>query len=277
MNIHLDKFKTEGYLGPFKVYDQSYFSSLLQERYIPKKLYTWYKSPHEKSEGIIQLATDKNILEKLKNVLNDNILLWGSLFVNQKPNDQAAYHLDVEYGSWNGATVWIGLKNLNKKTSLSLITYSHLLNTAPAELKKKINLDCNDDQAVLKEAKKLDSRCELKTFYLNPGEFIIWSGRIWHSTLNKSKNTRQSIILQYCTPDNLVKIPTNFDYPDTQWSKTKPPCILISGEDNFNYNKVLLKKNIKFSSKLFQKLKISILYNLRYKMAPFYHKLKEIF
>ena len=68
-------------------------------------------------------------------------MLWGSLFVDQKPNGQHAWHLDVEHGSWDGVTVWIGLKNLSEKTSLSLITHSHLLKTAPLELKKKLNLD----------------------------------------------------------------------------------------------------------------------------------------
>ena len=87
-----------------------------------------------------------------------------------------------------------------------------MLNTTPIELKKKINLDCADDDAVLREAKKIDSRCELKTFYLKPGEFIIWSGRIWHETLNESNKVRQSIILQYCTPENKVKIPLNFEF-----------------------------------------------------------------
>ena len=53
MNSDLTKFKTEGYLGPFNVNDQSDFNSLLQEKYIPRNLYTWYKSPHEKSKEII--------------------------------------------------------------------------------------------------------------------------------------------------------------------------------------------------------------------------------
>tara|TARA_B100001063_G_scaffold212035_1_gene210737 strand:- start:354 stop:1181 length:828 start_codon:yes stop_codon:yes gene_type:complete len=273
MNSDITKFKTEGYLGPFNLNDQSDFTSLLQEKYIPKNLYTWYKSPHEKSKGIIKLASDKNILEKLKNVLSNDILLWGSLFVDQKPSNQHVCHLDVEHGSWDGATVWIGLKNLNEKTSLSLITHTHLLNTAPIELQKKNDIDCKNDQAVLEEAKKLDPRCELKNFYLKKGEFIIWSGRVWHSTFNRSKKTRQSIILQYCTPNNKVKIPTNFNYPDTGWSKTEPPCILISGEDKYNLNKILYKKDIKFV----QRFKILTIYNLRYKMAYLFRKIKAIF
>ena len=275
MKIDLDKFNKEGYLGPFKLNDQSKFSSLLRETYIPRKLYTWYKSPHEKSAQIVRIASDESIVDKLRQLLGNDILLWGSLFVNQKPGSKHEWHLDVEHGSWDGATVWIGLKNLNNKTSISLITYSHLLNTSPIELYKKNNVDRSNYQVILEEAKKLDSRCELKTFYLSPGEFIVWSGRIWHATLNKSTKSRQSIILQYCTPDNIVKIPKNFDFPDTLWSKTKPPCISISGIDNFNYNKVLSKVDIKHSNEFLHNLKTSVIYNARFKLSAIYHKLKS--
>jgi len=79
--------------------------------------------------------------------------------------------------------------------------------------------------------------------------------------------------LQYCTPNNKVKIPTNFNYPDTGWSKTEPPCILISGEDKYNLNKILYKKDIKFV----QRFKILTIYNLRYKMAGLFRKIKAIF
>ena len=143
MKIDLDKFNKEGYLGPFKLNDQSKFSLLLRETYIPRKLYTWYKSPHEKSAQIVRIASDESIVDKLRQLLGNDILLWGSLFINQKPGSEHEWHLDVEHGSWDGATVWIGLKNLNNKTSVSLITYSHLLNTSPIELYKKNSMVWN--------------------------------------------------------------------------------------------------------------------------------------
>ena len=128
MSIDVEKFNIEGYLGPFKIHEYHQISSLLKERYIPRQYYTWLKSPHEKSEPIVKIAADKNIVDKLKHILKDNILLWGSLFVEQKPGNRHSWHLDVEHGSWEGVTVSIGLKNLNNKTSLSLITHSHLFN-----------------------------------------------------------------------------------------------------------------------------------------------------
>ena len=275
MNIDFKKFETEGYAGPFKLEDRSKFNSLFRERYTPRNNYTWYKSPHEVSAPIVRIASNSNIIDKLKNFIGHDILLWGSRFIRQKPNNHHAWHLDVEYGRWKGLTVWIGLKNLNEKTTISLISYSHQLNTAPKELEKN-NIDTSDGEAILKEAIKLDARCELKTFYLKPGEFIIWSGRIWHSTINKSTKPRDTIILQYCTPNNIVKIPINYEYPNTQWSEVPPPCILISGKDDFNYNKVLSKESIEPSNEFLRELKTLVIYNIRYKFSAVYNRLKRL-
>jgi len=249
-----EKFATEGYIGPFKLPDDIKLNAVLQERYLagvnrlsaffPRRFLTWYKSLHEKSVPVLKTASVSEITDKLQAVLGDDILIWGSQFIAQKPEHAHSWHLDVEYGCWNGATLWLGLKNLNSKTTLSLITHSHLLQTAPQELKDKFGVDPRDDDAILNEAKKLDPRCELKTFILTPGEFVIWSGRAWHSTSNKSDKTRFSIILQYCTPDNVPRIPLNYDYPDTKWSDVRPPCVMVKGSDRFHRNKILYKKDI---------------------------------
>ena len=93
------------------------------------------------------------IKDKLNTLLGNDILLWGSHFIHQKPGQEHEWHLDVEYGSWKGVTLWLGLKNLNNKTSLSLITHSHLLDTAPRELSDKKKLNLNNDNEILKRQK----------------------------------------------------------------------------------------------------------------------------
>ncbi len=258
MKLDLEKFQKEGYAGPFKLFNKAQCEALLQEVYTPANLFTWYKSPHEESAPIVRTASSPTILNQLKPVLGEDILLWGSHFIAQPPEQAHAWHLDVEYGKWNGVTVWLGLRNLNSKTTVSVITHSHLLDVVPQQLLKKFDVDTCDDQAVLKEAKKLDPRCELKTFTLNAGEFIIWSGRAWHSTLNKSAKKRFSIILQYCSPENIPKIPLNYEYPDTKWDDKSPPCVLVSGVNNFQHNVVLKREDIEPSSELLRKLKSKV-------------------
>ena len=96
------------------------------------------------------------------------------------------------------------------------------------------------------EAKKINPNCELKTFILNEGEAIIWSGRVWHKTENLSQKPRESIILQYSTPNNTIKIPEKYDYKNMRWLNNSPPCLLISGKDKFKKNKVIDLSNKKF-------------------------------
>ncbi len=273
MEDQINKFNKYGYLGPFTLFDKKECEKILQERCFPPKTYTWYKSIHEKSSIIRDLSLNSLILEKIKNILGKDILLWGSHFIHQKPKGYHAWHLDVEHGAWNGITIWIGLKNLSNKTPLSIITKSHLINTAPQELKKKHNIDVTDDKLVLSSAKKYDPDCELKEFYLKEGEFIIWSGRTWHKTSNMSEQARDSIILQYCTTDNSVKIPQNYEYPHTKWSEQKPPCFLVNGEDKFKKNNILTKMDLENNNNLINKFKTKFIYRTKYKLTSFY---KEI-
>jgi ectoine hydroxylase-related dioxygenase (phytanoyl-CoA dioxygenase family) len=269
MELEIKKLDLEGYMGPYKLLDYPDCLNILNEKYIPKKLYAWQKSIHEKSAVVTNLASHPLILEKLRKVLGNNILLWGSIFIQQKPNNEHPWHLDVEYGSCKGLTLWIGLKNLSEKTSISLITHSHNIDTAPQELKKNDNIDIENDNAVLESAKKFNPNCELKTFYLSPGEFIIWSGRTWHKTSNTSKKARETILLQYCSTDNIVKIPANYEYPNTEWSDKKPPCILVSGVDKINKNIILDKSKILLSNNFINKIKINIIYKIRFKLSSF--------
>ena len=243
--VDAKKFEQVGFMGPFRALDIPAAEDLCDDYYLPTNKLTWYKSLHEKSSRVVNTATSSAILDRLKPILGENILLWGSQFIGQRPKQSHGWHLDVEHGRWNGVTLWLGLKNLNKKTSISVITRSHLLSVMPQELAKQ-GVDIYDEKAILAAAQKLDPACELVTLHLEPGEFIVWSGKVWHTTHNHSEDTRFSLILQYCTPDNTVKIPLNYDYPDTKWAEGNPPCFLVSGNDDFQRNVVLKKESVQF-------------------------------
>lgn len=94
---------------------------------------------------------------------------------------------------------------------------------------------------------------------------------MWHATSNKSNNniTRESMILQYCTPSNITKIPANFDYPNTNWRKTKPPCILLFGNDNYRHNKLITLDHLESLSKPLNKFKIKFIYRALYPIYKF--------
>lgn len=247
MQFEIDKFNEKGFAGPFELASEINYNKLLKEKYLPKQ---WVKSIHEKSNKVVNLASSQSILEKIKSILGSDILLWSSCFIEQKPGYQHSWHIDLEYKHWKGLTIWVGLKNLDNNTPLSIISHSHNINNFPQALEDK-NVNIQSDEDILFEAKKIDPRCELKTFYLKPGEFIVWSGKIWHKTNNFGKKKRESIILQYCSTDNVVKIPVNYDYKNMKWSENRPVCILISGKDNKKLNKVLDKSYFKNNENFF--------------------------
>ena len=176
-------FYDNGFAGPFKICDTNNRSKILNERYIPKNKYQWSKSIHEVSHEVQKLAANEIILEKVKKILGDDILLWGSCFIEQKPNIEHSWHTDLEYNYWDGVTVWIGLKNLSKDTPLSLISNSHNLNTFPQLLAEK-GMQVKNDESVLKASLKEDDKCKLRNLFLEDGEFVMWSGKLWHKTKN---------------------------------------------------------------------------------------------
>ena len=130
--------------------------------------------------------------------------------------------------NWDGIMILADLKNLSSRSSVLVMSYTHEVCSFPTFFSDNTS-NKGSNQQVLDAAKKLDSRCELKTFCLEVGEFIVWSGKAWHATINESNLIRHSIILQYCSPDANVRIPITYTYPNKQWSIVKPLCLPISG------------------------------------------------
>ena len=273
MNIDNNKFDLEGFTEPFKMLDLHECKKILREKYIPKKNYTWMKSVHEKSFEIAKLASRRNLVDKVKQTLGSDIILWGSCLINQGAGNQHSWHCDLEFENWDGVTIWIGLKNLNEKTPLSLISHSHKIDTFPQKLvEKKINLE--NDKEILDEAKKLNTNCEMRTFKLKAGEAIMWSGRVWHKTINLSTKPRESIILQFASPKNKIKIPVKYDYKNMEWLDKNPPCLLVSGEDKYGINKIIKINDLKINNKLISFIEKNIFF-FRYLLSKAYYKIKK--
>ena len=81
MNIDNNKFDLEGFTEPFKMLDLHECKKILREKYIPKKNYAWMKSVHEKSFEIAKLASRRNLVDKVKQTLGSDIILWGSCLI----------------------------------------------------------------------------------------------------------------------------------------------------------------------------------------------------
>ncbi len=242
-----------GIYGPVSLSSKHYpfgkYENLLNDRFIPTSMYTWYKSTHEKSKRVANLARNPQILEIVKKFIGKDVILWGSHFIHQKPRGAHSWHADVEHMNWDGVTVWVGLKNLSPNSSLSIMSYSHEFNCSPPLYSDKIMQE-ELNRNILEAAKVLNSKCEIKTFNLKVGEFIVWSGKAWHTTRNESNQIRHSIILQYCRPNAHVRIPLTYEYPHTKWSTAIPPCLSIDGLNFNNKNLLIINEKTSFINEI---------------------------
>ena len=81
MNFEKNKFLDLGFAGPYKIFDEKNCEKLLEEKFVPKNQFLWTKSIHEKSTKVVSVASKEIILDKIKEILGKDILLWGSCFI----------------------------------------------------------------------------------------------------------------------------------------------------------------------------------------------------
>jgi ectoine hydroxylase-related dioxygenase (phytanoyl-CoA dioxygenase family) len=147
------------------------------------------------------------------------------------------WHADVEHLEWPGVTVWVGLRNCTPASSLRLIPGSHLYPTCPQEHPRAFDGSSITDQAVLNHARAFDPEATVVTPPVSDGEALLFAGPLWHASRNTSESRRMALILQYCTPAQMVQVPLNFD-PPVRWATERPPCLLVRGQDLSGVNRV---------------------------------------
>jgi len=235
----VEDFKKNGYAGPFPLFDKQQADKLLAgESPFSDLLLPVVKARHVINRDIAKLALSEDILKRITPLLGENILLSGSQIIHQKPETMHEWHVDIEHQEWNGITIWIGLKNVKRKECIKVITRSHKINVTPDHLKQN-DINICDDDAVLNYVKQLSPEAELVNLDISDGEFFIFEGRTWHATNNSTNKERHAIILQYCNTHQKVKSLNSLLLPQVVWKKTSPQCLLISGTDDLQINRII--------------------------------------
>lgn len=241
MNYNKKYFLEAGFLGPLALYSKKNanikLKKILEEINRPQsRVKTWNKATHLISKTILDIASDRRILKITKDLLGDNILLWGSEIIQQEPGAKHRWHRDVEHEEWAGITFWIGLDNLDKNSSISFITKSNQLIASPQHFLEDLNLMGSKD--IIKKAKAINSDCMLVCFSPDVGEFFFWDGPMWHATLNTGNKIRTALILQFCSSSYLPRQPKTFDIPP-QFYKQPVPSVLMNGKNINNKNWII--------------------------------------
>jgi len=171
--------------------------------------YTSNKCLHRKSEKIRTIAHDPKLLSIIRKIIGDTFYLWGSSLIVSNPGHKHRYHVDAEHFHIKGATVSIALENCSEDNKFYFMSHSDAIPVSPQELTYK------NTEELEKIAQTYNPNAKHIKLHMKPGECVVWKGRTWHSTENRSsiKTPRISLILQYAV--SIPKMPTNYDNPNT--------------------------------------------------------------
>lgn len=234
----------EGYAGPIAVFDAEECARILSafraEAGRPK---TWQKGWAASSPAFHRVATDPRILELIRPALGDDIVLWGASLIVKAESDIHPFHTDVESMAPEGGfvTVWIGLENTDRSSGLKFVPGSHRYGVTMQELNHKagIKREASTDETTLAAARQLDAAAEIVQPEVHDGEALVFDGRVWHGSHNKTKAVRTALLLQYARADRPVRIPRTFSWPVEFDRRRKPPVVVVSGKGQPDFNRIV--------------------------------------
>ena len=204
----------------------------------------WAKGRIATSKYIYDLASQDKIIRKLKALIGNDIILWGVRFIRKKQKQMHLWHVDIESSSsiGNFMSVWIGLDNCTKKSSLHIISKSHnMQNLQKIIYEKNLNRKNMSDRDILKISRQFNKNTKLIKLDMIDGDALFFNGKLWHSSCNKSRKTRIALLLQYASSDSKVRIPDfkQLDWPFKFKNIPLPPVILVCGKSIKNVNKIV--------------------------------------
>ena len=195
----------------------------------------WQKGMHAVNSETFRLGSDARIVTRVSQILGPDLLLSGSMVINQRPGHFHAWHVDAEQLDWQGVTVWVALANVTARSTMRVVTGSHRIAGRPPTGGRT---GPNDD-AVLAEARRHAPDSRILSLPAAPGQFYMLASHLWHSTWNETGKLRHAVIFQYCRPDVPVRWPVRARLHDPLLPIKAPyevPCCLVSGEDHHQKN-----------------------------------------
>ena len=206
----------------------------------------WDKGYAVSSRVFFEIATRDGILDQLEMILGKDLILWGASIVNKPAGALHPWHCDIESSvikQGQAASVWIPLSNISPENSLQLIRHSHLCEKSVQQIRAERGIARMrvSTEEVLNWAQNEHLACVLEQPGIQLGEALIFHGKIWHFSENKTALSRTAILLQYATPDADIQIPepNHYEWPFRLVLAPKVPCILVRGDDHHGVNKIV--------------------------------------
>ncbi len=204
----------------------------------------WDKGKHVTSRLFYEIATHARIVQHVSELLGENVMLWGTSLVVRKAGQVHAWHTDYETSNPHHrcVSVWLGLKHVSQKSSLALISRSHLLGVAVKDVQLELGKKHVSADELADWARAHDPRCELLQLPCTAGEAIFFDGRLWHGSDNGNLlRTRVALLLQFAAPSTPIRIPdfTGMPWPPRFHEHPLPASIMIKGDSSESVNRIV--------------------------------------
>lgn len=233
-------FRRRGFMGPVRVLHASESRRIAAVKGLGIPKGPWFKSIFTANPAVLEIANSGVILNRIKALIGDDVMLWGAVFVKADPGHLHRWHADIETAyAQKTCSVWIGLENVDKNSSLKLMSGSHRFGKSVQEVafSRDLNRLAAGDEIVLSLAKEFDPNSAIEQPDVKVGEAIFFDGQMWHASHNLNpEEPRLALLLQYATPQLKVRHWESIENPYLSLGISKPPCILMSGIDRFGYN-----------------------------------------
>lgn len=245
--MDVETFADQGYWGPVRLLTESDCRSIMRHVQHPgqRAAADWFKGHAVGSRLFYELATRPDVLEPVKAVLGDDVILWGASVVAKTPGDIHPQHVDIETSDANArtVTVWIGLENTSAESSLHLVKGSQRFGASVQQVaheqgKRRGEYSAED---VLQWARERDPSVSLVKLQMTNGEALWFDGHLWHGSINTGSSIRTALLLQYAAADTPIRIPdfSKLDWPFVLQTTPRPASIVVSGTASPETNRLV--------------------------------------
>ena len=203
-------FNKNGYLRPFEIFDKAeitelrnYFDALL-ERVIAEGGDSYsISTAHMKYGRVYDLLTNEKIVSRVKDLLGDDVIGWGSHFFCKMPHDgqTVAWHQDASYWPLSPSrtvTVWLAVDDASTENAcMRFISGSHHFGHMTYRPSSP------DEHNVLDQTiENVEQYGTAVDDELKAGEMSIHADLLLHgSEANESDRRRCGLTLRYCSVD----------------------------------------------------------------------------
>ena len=248
-----EAFVQNGFIGPLRLLtaDRAHFFA----RHFagaPEQRPVWRKSLATIDPLAYQIATSSVLLDELRDLLGNDIILWGASVVIKQPGEVHRWHCDIESCASSGGhvSVWIGLLNTQQGSALRLVRGSHAFGMPLQELtaREQVSRADRSDELILRLAAEQNDGADIAEPDVTDGEAIFFDGRIWHDAQNALRDEpRLALLLQYARADIPVRVPDfrNLEWPFQFKDNVRPPVLCVSGDADGEANDIVAPPTVR--------------------------------